>query len=297
MKRNSYSNWREDLREVMDTINPDTDEPERGVKDKKVKNKVVINPELKEAFEGIGATVLEVFELDEKIDLKKADMGDVVKDFYKSDAPQFKGKTKKERQKMAIAAKLTAERGGRKLGEEDEIEEAVYGGTPKKKEEPKDTRMTITSADKKGNTPAYQKFKSGDKRYKAADHMTKEEASMSPQELMLQKKKARIDRMIATRREQDLKKSRSGGQSSPTKAMGEEFFGEEESDRLKDRHLERGGMAARVDYTKPPKGVKTGPMTDAEKQKSRKASQSAMDFVKSQIRSKYGSKSIIDTKK
>ena len=39
MKRNSYSNWREDLREVMDTINPDTDEPERGVKDKKVKNK------------------------------------------------------------------------------------------------------------------------------------------------------------------------------------------------------------------------------------------------------------------
>lgn len=167
MKRNSYSNWREDLREVMDTINPDTDEPERSVKDKKVKNKVVINPELKEAFEGIGATVLEVFELDEKIDLKKADMGDVVKDFYKSDAPQFKGKTKKERQKMAIAAKLTAERGGRKLGEEDEIEEAVYGGTPKKKEEPKDTRMTITSADKKGNTPAYKAYKAGDKRYKA----------------------------------------------------------------------------------------------------------------------------------
>ena len=240
MKRNSYSNWREDLREVMDTINPDTDEPERSVEDKKVKNKVVINPELKEAFEGIGATVLEVFELDEKIDLKKSDMGDVVKDFYKSDAPQFKGKTKKERQKMAIAAKLTAERGGRKLGEE---------------------------------------------------------ASMSQQELMLQKKKARIDKMIATRREQELKKSKSGGQSQPAKAMGEEFFGEEESDRLKDRHLERGGMAARVDYTKPPKGVKTGPMTDTEKEKSRKASQAAMDFVKSQIKSKYGSKSIIDTKK
>ena len=49
--------------------------------------------------------------VDEKLNLKKADMGDVVKDFYKSDAPQFKGKTKKERQKMAIAAKLSAERG------------------------------------------------------------------------------------------------------------------------------------------------------------------------------------------
>ena len=51
--------------------------------------------------------------VDEKLNLKKADMGDVVKDFYKSDAPQFKGKTKKERQKMAIAAKLSAERGER----------------------------------------------------------------------------------------------------------------------------------------------------------------------------------------
>ena len=54
-----------------------------------------------------------------------------------------------------------------------EIEEAVYGGTSKK-EEPKDTRMTVTNADKKGNTPAYQKMKAGDKRYKAADHMGEE---------------------------------------------------------------------------------------------------------------------------
>ena len=34
-----------------------------------------------------------------------------------------------------------------------------------------DDRMTVTNADKKANTPAYQKFKAGDKRYKAADHM------------------------------------------------------------------------------------------------------------------------------
>ena len=43
----------------------------------------------------------------EKID--KMDMGDVIKDFYKSDAPQFKGKSKKKRRDMAIAAKLSAE--------------------------------------------------------------------------------------------------------------------------------------------------------------------------------------------
>ena len=34
-------------------------------------------------------------------------MGDVVKDFYKSDAPQFKGKSKEKRRQMAVAAKLS----------------------------------------------------------------------------------------------------------------------------------------------------------------------------------------------
>ena len=49
-----------------------------------------------------------------------------------------------------------------------EVDEAVYGGTPPEK---KDTRMVVTNADKKANTPAYQKMKAGDKRYKSADHM------------------------------------------------------------------------------------------------------------------------------
>ena len=45
------------------------------------------------------------------LDLKKDSMGDVIKDFYKSKAPQFKGRSKEKRREMAIAAKLTAERG------------------------------------------------------------------------------------------------------------------------------------------------------------------------------------------
>mgnify|MGYP001279294061 FL=1 len=40
---------------------------------------------------------------------KSDDMGDWIKDFYKSDAPQFKGKSKEKRRQMAIAAKLNAE--------------------------------------------------------------------------------------------------------------------------------------------------------------------------------------------
>ena len=228
----SFSSWRQDLSEIM------TDDIDsKPIKEKKVTNKIKINPKLGEAIEEIGGSIVEMVEVDE----------------------------------------------------------AVYGGT--KKPAPTDKRLTVTNADKAGNTPAYQKYKAGDKNYKAADHMKegvgmhrdaktgevvdkaevgktyypnmpkkkssvalrkekemkegvrdmdpekgtaerkarlekkrgmkmddhpqyKEEASMSPQELQLQKKKARIDRMIAQKRQQDLSKEKSGG-AQPAKAMGE----------------------------------------------------------------------------
>tara|TARA_Y100000816_G_scaffold292624_1_gene289227 strand:- start:3759 stop:5705 length:1947 start_codon:yes stop_codon:yes gene_type:complete len=52
--------------------------------------------------------------IDEKI--KDMDMGEVITDFYRSDAPQFKGKSKKKRREMAIAAKLDA--GGKGVSED-----------------------------------------------------------------------------------------------------------------------------------------------------------------------------------
>jgi len=62
----------------------------------------------------------EVEQIDEKINLVKAKMGDVIKDFQKSDAPQFKGKSAEERRKMALAAKLGAER---EAGMREEVEQ------------------------------------------------------------------------------------------------------------------------------------------------------------------------------
>ena len=47
----------------------------------------------------------------------KTDMGAAIKDFYGSKSPQLAGRTKEERRKSAIAAVLTARRGGKKLGE------------------------------------------------------------------------------------------------------------------------------------------------------------------------------------
>jgi hypothetical protein len=48
-------------------------------------------------------------ELDEKINLAASKMGDVIKDFQKSDAPQFAGKSAEKKRQMAIAAKLQAD--------------------------------------------------------------------------------------------------------------------------------------------------------------------------------------------
>jgi hypothetical protein len=175
------SNWRDDLSEYVNLNNvtpkkakTDTRAKEK-VEEKDVKNKVVINPTMSEAFEELGGIIISVTEelskeemeemedkkekkegrkpgkveeasnpegqladidkriamqrlkrarvekqqakknqgqnteMQEKLDLKKADMGDVITDFRKSDAPQFKGKSDKKIQKMAIAAKLEAD--------------------------------------------------------------------------------------------------------------------------------------------------------------------------------------------
>lgn len=62
------------------------------------------------ARQAMNKNVKEEVELDEKLDLANTKMGDVVKDFQQSDAPQFKGKSKEKRQQMAVAAKLQADR-------------------------------------------------------------------------------------------------------------------------------------------------------------------------------------------
>ena len=59
----AFSDWRHDLREII-SADEASDEPE--IKEKKVKNKIKINPEFKEAVEELGGELLEVQEIDPK---------------------------------------------------------------------------------------------------------------------------------------------------------------------------------------------------------------------------------------
>jgi len=204
----------------------------------------------------------------------------VIKDFYKSDAPQFRGRSKEKRREMAIAAKLTAERG-------EQVKE-------------------------------------------------QEEMPMSAAEIALQKRKARIQMMIAKKRQQTLqtvdkdqkkekvseatypsdfinpdgskravakkKTGRPVQHDQPTDKYGRrKTVDESAEDRLRDQRMERGGVDGNTDYRRPPTrkatnaelGIKPGKTAvQKELEKKHGKGKSAMDIVKAEIRAKHGKGSV-----
>ena len=212
---------------------------------------------LKNSFEPEGEMI------GEKLNMKKEKMGDVIKDFYKSDAPQFKGKSKEKRREMAIAAKLTAERGGKKLGEEN-LEEglplalgagaAAIGGAAYLINRAK--KAADTHSDKSVGKPTIQGAASA-----------------------IRNRNTEIEKLRSRMRN------------------------EEASDAMKDRRQERGGVGGNQRYDKAPKAPNTKKfgkgkmMAQKEMEKKHGKGASAMDIVKAQIRDKYGKGAIMDTKK
>lgn len=61
--KEGYSNWREDLSEVVEIINKDKND--QKITEKKVQNKIKINPNMGEAIESFGGTLIEMVEIDE----------------------------------------------------------------------------------------------------------------------------------------------------------------------------------------------------------------------------------------
>ena len=103
-------------------------------------------------------------ELEEKLNMDKASMGDVIKDFQKSDAPQFKGKSQDKRRVMAIAAKLTAERGGKPLRKEEKLADLLGNLT-------ETHRRTMLSVFDKLNEDNQKKFLEACQTEEGIEHM------------------------------------------------------------------------------------------------------------------------------
>ena len=241
MKKESFvkSDWRTSISEVM------TDIESQPIKEKKVKNKIKINPTMGEAIEEIGGTLIEEIEVDDIEGVIECVYGELIEEGYTEDevesaieqalteatvtvghdtegpkAERTRDKLKKKAKgflgKVAVKAynkareakvkatpavqraKTSAKRGIKKMAQkvvdrmsEEVVGEAVYGGT--KKPAPTDKRLTVTNADKAGNTPAYQKYKAGDKNYKAADHMKEGVRDVDPEKGTAERK-ARLEK-------------------------------------------------------------------------------------------------------
>ena len=400
-KESLSSNWRNDLSEVM------TDDIDsKPIKEKNVKNKIKINPKLGEAIEEIGGTVVEMVEVDEEMTVTNADKkgntpayqaykagkkdksgkpmykaadhmkegdGDPCWDSHKQVGMKKKGGkmvpncvpkneeveveegmkplpknkmfrkagnlgrdvvspsvTDDQRQKAYDRSKKIVKTLN-KANEEVEVDEAMMAGPRKDAMKKKEysaksgsdratafnigTRRDVSVSDPKIKSRGGRTDKrtgEGDRGMgNAAKRRMKEDASMSPQELQLQKKKAMIDRMIAQKRQQGLNKAKKS--EAPTKAMGEEAscahsvkgkecpvhgkkdcssMSEEASDAMKDRRMERGGVDGNNRYNSATKNVAMGGG-----KKKPYDGMSALEKVKASIRAKHGQGAIMDTKK
>ena len=78
--KEGFSNWRTDLIEVMDE-----DEADKPIKEKKVNNKVKINPKLGEAIEEIGGSLIEAVEDDELDAIVESVYDELIEEGYSED--------------------------------------------------------------------------------------------------------------------------------------------------------------------------------------------------------------------
>lgn len=211
--KEGYSNWRDDLREVVG----ENGEEQKQVKEKNVKNTIKINPKISEEV-----TILESTEMDE-VDLAAYTVYDELLqegfDVYDvEDAIEY----------AIIEAKVTYGHDTEKPHEKDTSAGRMIKAVGRL------ARQKLKSAGKKAKLKSAQaqvaaynkgrevKQKAGDKvrgakagikgkikraAQKVVDRMSEETAmQMSPQEVALQKKKAMVDQQIAQKRKQALNK-------------------------------------------------------------------------------------------
>ena len=226
------------LSEVMTDV-----EDDKPIKEKKISNKIKINPKLGEAVEEIGGTIIEEIEVDQFDDIIGSVYDELIEEGFSEDEVEHgietalntldeasdsyydsavaaskakaEGPKKSMKDRLKSAAKKAIMGIGRAAGKAMKAKAAVqavpgraqskarsiadrvkraakagyaqgrgpvekktsYRGAGAGRKEKVGEAYTVTNADKKANTPAYQNYKKGMKKkdgtpmYKAADHM------------------------------------------------------------------------------------------------------------------------------
>ena len=177
IKKESFSNWRQDLKEIPDYEQIPSSAKKRNEKisEKNVKNTIKINPEMKEEAQVVSETELEegVYEKQKTKEvmgaLKKRDLKKDVKKKIAADIVKKKGDTSKSDDRYAYESKLWDQVAANltELGEMNDARFKVegYQRDPEKGEaaaKKADTRSAkqkrMDSPDKGINSPAFKEF-------------------------------------------------------------------------------------------------------------------------------------------
>jgi hypothetical protein len=81
--KEGYSNWREDLSEILEVVSKDKGDDK--IIEKTVKNKIKINPNMGEAVENLGGTLLEMVEVDEVDYIVESVYDELLEEGYEED--------------------------------------------------------------------------------------------------------------------------------------------------------------------------------------------------------------------
>ena len=177
IKKESFSNWRHDLKEIPDYEQIPSSAKKRNEKisEKNVKNSIKINPEMKEEAQVVSETEIDegVYEKQKTKEvmgaLKKRDLKDKVKKKIAADIVKKKGDTSKSDDRYAYESKLWDQVAANltELGEMNDARFKVegYQRDPEKGEaaaKKADTRSAkqkrMDSPDKGINSPAFKEF-------------------------------------------------------------------------------------------------------------------------------------------
>ncbi len=182
-----HSNWRDDLREVVDSDSEDQNDNE--IKEKKVKNKIDINPSIKESIESIGGQLIDIREISEG----------------KCDDCTCKGCGDD-----GVGHQNPCIECGGHHKEEKEVDEAFKALTPDKKRQIKNqAERRKKSADRAQMSSDYETSTKQDQQVRNMKKVSENVAAgvaLSPQELQIQRKKSQLDVRLAKKRQQSMNK-------------------------------------------------------------------------------------------
>ena len=243
-----YSSWRDDL-DLVEVIenSPKTDnEMDKKIDPKGVKNKVVINPPMKEAFEEIGGIILEVMDIEEQEEQKK----DLKPSAEQQRQLSMKAQMTKKQQMLNMQRIQMQKQGKIPMGHSEgyapgDVDQKVGAVTsiPKKDQDDAKARLLAKAKAKRKEKGIEEKVVYGGAEGEKKAAYEKQLKKMLP--------KRAFDSM--------------GRELDPRSGK----LKEETEDSLKDKRMERGGVDGNVRYDQKPR-VKTGPVNKEKAMEKRK---------------------------